>query len=292
MKFAAILATAALTGASAVGVALADDPPPPPSGLVVLDQSGSAALSMVGNAEVEIPARAVYVNSSHKQAVSTTGTAILDAPFLYVVGGTRFNGQSHCTGEVIQSVAPYQDPCSGTINPSTVGMVNHGAVSVSGNVTLSPGYYSGGISMTSGSATLNPGVYVIGGSGFKVNGGTLRGDGVCIIIQSGAFDLGGNGAVQLSPQYTGNYANMVIFQPGSNTTEMNLRGGSDLNIAGTIYAPNATLRMVGNSVAEGQGPQMGDIVVAKRVDMRGTSLIKIGRPGSPAIQLPPMAVYD
>src|SRR5690606_41197344 len=119
MKLASILASAALLGASLTGAALADEPLPP-SGLVVLDQSGSEALAMVGNAEVEIPTRAVYANSSHRQAVSTTGTAVLDAPYLYVVGGTQFKGKSHCTGEIITSVAPYQDPCSGTINPSTV----------------------------------------------------------------------------------------------------------------------------------------------------------------------------
>lgn len=292
MKFAASLATAALTGIALTSVARADDPPPPPSGLVVLDQTGSAALSMVGSAEVEIPARAVYVNSSHKQAVSTTGTAILDAPFLYVVGGTRFNGQSRCTGEIINSVAPYSDPCSGTLNPSTAGMEVRVTPPLSGDVTMSPGYYPAGFNMTSSAnVTFLPGVYVFG-NGFTVKGGSVSGEGVCFIVPSGAFDLGGNGAISLAPSYTGPYANMVLFQPSSNTNEMKLSGGSNLHLTGTIYTPGATLRMVGSSEAVGEGPLMGDIVVAKRVDLRGTSLIKIGRPGSPPIQLPPMAVYD
>lgn len=291
MKLTAIVASAALLGASLTGTVKADEPLPP-SGLVVLDQTGSGSLSMVGNAEVEVPTRAVYVNSSHRQAVSTTGTAILDAPYLYVVGGVQFKGQSHCTGEIVTSVAPYQDPCSGTINPSTVGMENRGGGSYGGTTTLQPGYYPNGISMNNGNVTLSPGLYVVGGQGFKVNGGNLTGEGVCIIVQSGEFNLGGNGQVRLSPMTGGPYANMVIFQPPSNTNQMTLRGGSDLKITGTIYVPRATLQMVGNSTAEGQGPLMGDMVVAHRVDMRGTSLIRIGRPGAPAVKLPVMPVYD
>src|SRR5436309_2560026 len=74
------------------------------SGLVVLDTSASGALSMTGNSEVDIPAAAVYVNSSSSTAVRTTGNATLRTPDLYVAGGTSFTGQSGCTGTVHRSV--------------------------------------------------------------------------------------------------------------------------------------------------------------------------------------------
>src|SRR5690242_10921023 len=87
------------------------------SGLVVLDGSASGALTMVGNSVVQIPARSAFVNSSSASAVRTTGNATLDCPNLYVVGGTSFGGNSHCTGTVTSTGVPYGDPLAGTHFP-------------------------------------------------------------------------------------------------------------------------------------------------------------------------------
>lgn len=267
---------------------------PTGSGLVVLDTGSSGALSMVGNARIQIPARAVYVNSSHDQAVKTTGTAVLDAPYLYVVGGAQFGGSSMCTGDVVCSGSPYQDPFSGLAMPSGAGMTDHGARAISGGtVALQPGYYSGGVSITgNASVRMDPGTYVIGGDGFRLTSGSLSGDGVTLVIAHGSLSIAGSSSIMLTPPGSGSLEGMVLVQPSSNTSAMSLAGGSNFTIRGSIYTPGAQLTMVGNSALQGDGPLMGDLVVTKRVELRGTSLIKIGTLEQAAICLPKMPLYD
>lgn len=262
------------------------------SGLIVLNPSSSASLKMVGNSTVTIPARAVYVNSSHREAVSTTGSATLDAPYLYVVGGAAFNGSSRCTGQVIQSGLPYADPLASFPFPTGGDAPVQRTSSVKGSASLEPGYYVNGLSISSNAdVTLAPGVYVFGGSGLSMKGRVI-GEGVTLVILGGVMDLTAQADISLSPPTEGSTAGVVIAQPPSNTGQMKLSGGSSLFITGTIYAPKSTLLMVGNSSAEGSGPQMGDLVIADKVDMRGTSEIRIGRPGMRPIVLPKMPLFD
>ena len=265
------------------------------SGLIVLDQNASAALSMTGNSTIEIPARAVYVNSSASNAVRTVGTATLQTPDLYVVGGTSFTGNSGCTGTVHRAVAPFADPLAGLINPNASGQTPLASPSISGNVTitLSPGYYSQGITVTgSSTVTFSPGVYLIGGGGLRISSGAVTGNGVVFVMLAGSLNIAGCSSLHLTAPTSGNLAGVVISQPASNTSGMSLAGGSQVDISGTIYAPGATLTLTGNSTLAGVGPQMGDLVIANRVAMTGTGAIKIGRPASPAISLPSMPLFD
>jgi hypothetical protein len=263
------------------------------SGLVVLDPSGESALTMVGNSDVLIPARAVYVNSSSQNAVSTAGTAVLDCPNLYVVGGCSFIGHSRCTGHVTEGAPGYGDPLSATVFPTAQGMTQLPGQSPHGTVTLQPGYYAHGISVQGGAhVTLAPGVYLIGGSGLSVTAGDVIGTGVCIVMLEGSLNLGGNGTITLSPPTLGSMGGMVIGQPSTNHSNMSLAGGHNMTINGSIYAPTATLALVGTSSVNGQGPQMGDLVVANRVSLAGTALIQIGHPLSPALQLPTLPLFD
>ncbi|MCC5785108.1 MAG: hypothetical protein JJU33_00235 [Phycisphaerales bacterium] len=263
------------------------------SGLVVLSPGAQGALEMVGNSRVEIPAKIVYVNSSHQQAVDTTGSAVLDAPAMYLVGGARFNGQSEFTGTLHKSGAAFADPFAHMLYPRSDSMENFGGWSINSNVTLSPGYYPQGISI-SGQAKvhMDPGVYIFGGSGLKLTSGSLIGDEVTIIIQGGELELAGNGQVHLSPPSAGMTKGVVIAQSRDNDSQMSLAGGAEMHITGAIYAPNAQLRMVGNSEVDGSGPLMGDLVVADTVQLRGTATIRIGRGELKAISLPALPLFD
>lgn len=263
------------------------------SGLVVLDPSASGALTMVGNAVVQIPTKAVYVNSSAANAVRTSGNATLDTPNLFVVGGTQFNGNSGCTGTITRTGVPYQDPYSHLRIPSPAGMELHGSRSISGGShTLQPGYYHGISISGNAEVTLAPGVYMIGGPGMQLTSGRLYGFGVTLVILSGNLSLAGNSGVQLTPPESGDLTGMVIVQPGSNGSEMSLAGGADMIIRGSIYAPGATVSLVGNSSIQHQGPLMGDIVVANRVSLAGTATIMIGGPEMQAIVPPKLPLAD
>jgi len=266
------------------------------SGLVVLNASSNGALTMNGNASIEIPTKIVYVNSSSPTAVQTVGKAVIDAPALYVVGNASFGGNSGCTGSVITGAPGIYDPLMHVVIPGSDGMESHGAVNIkqsSTPVTLTPGFYPDGLRVTgNASVELSPGVYVIGGGGLAITSGDVVGQGVCLIIAAGSCELAGASSLTLSPIDSGPLANIVLAQPPSNTAAMRLVGGSEFNVTGTIYTPKSTLTLVGNSQIEGTGPQMGDLVIADRVSLSGTASIRIGRDHLPQVSLPSMPLYD
>lgn len=265
------------------------------SGMVVLDRTAAGAFSMTGSSTVEIPARAVYVNSSASNAVKTVGNAALQTPDLFVVGGASYSGNSGCTGTTHSSVAPYADPMSGLIIPNASGKTSLESPTINSNVTvtISPGYYSNGISITgNANVTFSPGVYLIGGKGLKISSGAVSGEGVSFVMLSGNFDIAGCSSLRLSAPESGDLAGVVMVQPASNINGLSLAGGSETDISGTIYAPGATTTITGNSTLSGIGPHMGDLVVCNRVTMAGTGAIKIGKPTMPAISLPSMPLFD
>jgi hypothetical protein len=291
-RLAFITGLAALAGSAAAAVS--------GSGLVVLNQTASGALRMTGQSAVRVPAHAVYVNSSSSSAISAQGQAIIDSPNVYVVGG--YNGSTNqggtpswCTGQVHCGGAPYQNPCAGLAFPTSYNMQTFAAVSINGggNFTLQPGYYPSGISVTGNATVLfNPGTYVIGGTGLRITSGNVSGYGVCFVMESGAFDIAGGSSFIFTPPGSGTLQDYVFVQPASNTNMLKFAGGSTTLVTGTIYAPNATVRLVGNSTLEGEGPQWGDLVVADKVELTGTSLIKIGRENLQALVLPKLPLFD
>lgn len=266
------------------------------SGLVVLSQSASGALTMNGNSSVEIPARVVYVNSTSETAVLTNGRAVLNTTAMYVVGKTHFNGQSHCTGSVFHGAPPFYDPFRAMPMPSTSGMNSFDAIDIKSSdqtIVLQPGHYPQGLKITgNASVQFAPGVFVIGGPGLIITSGHVTGAGVCLIILSGESRLTGASTLSLSPIDTGPTAGMVLIQPASNTNPVRLAGGGSFSIAGTIYAPGAEVNLVGNSTVEGVGPLMGDLVIGDTVSLSGTATIRIGRAGMQRVTMPSLPLFD
>jgi hypothetical protein len=266
------------------------------SGLVVLHPSAEGALRQSGTSTIRVPAHAIYVNSNHQRAVTTQGAVTLDTPELRVVGNVSLSPNSNCTGAIICGGTGYTDPFCNMSFPNGSGMPNYGSVSLSGNqsqtVFLDPGFYNG-ISVT-GNRTVNlrPGTYVIGSGGFRVTAGNITGYGVTLIMRDGAMDVSGASSFVLYPPTGGQYAYMVICQPAGNALQMNLTGGSTMEIQGGIYAPSATMRLTGNATNNVDGPLMGDLVVAGQVELVGTSVIRIGRANMQAVVLPKMPLFD
>lgn len=261
---------------TSAGVAMAD-PNPIGSGIVALNPTAAGALEMVGNSTVRIDTRAVYVNSNSPSAIRTTGSALLDTPAVYVVGGLELTNNSTITGQVTQSALPWSSPLSGVNFPSTANMTPKPAVTLqSGNATLTPGYYANGITIkNNANVIMSPGVYFVG-TNFTVTGGNTMGAGVCIIMVNGAMSISGNGNFYLSPPTSGDWTGMVIAQPPSNTTEMKISGTSDLAIHGAIFAPGARIWFTGTSQTNGAGPHAGDLIIADTIKLSGTADIIVG----------------
>src|SRR5262245_18003502 len=262
-------------------------------GIMVLDSTATnGPLQMSGSARMKT--NIVYVNSSAANGANISGSAVLDTSELDVVGGAKLAGSWSCTGKVVGFPGPALDPFATLSIPAADTANNLGSVSVSGVTrTLSPGYYSGGISVSGGGHVIfNPGVYVVG-NGVTISSSSAVGDGVTFVILGGKFTLSGGSTAALTPNMAGPLAGVLLAQPLTNTSNMTLSGGCGISMTGVIWAPVAKVTVSGSSTIAGQGPLMGDMLVAKRVTISGSGMIFVGGATPDPLARPQMqGLYD
>jgi RHS repeat-associated protein len=227
--------------------------------IYVLNPSASGALTLSGNAAINIPG-IVAVDSSSKTAVSAAGNSRLTASAIDVVGGVQQTGGATFHPTPTTNLPTVTDPLGGLQPPGTTGLTSYGSVKLSGNSqqTISPGIYSQ-IS-ASGNAVLmmSAGDYLIEGGGFTVTGNaTVSGTGVMIYNAGsnypgtggnfGGITLSGNGTFSVTAATTGTYANILFFQSRQDTRALSISGNAIGGMTGVIYAANALLSMSGNA---------------------------------------------
>ncbi len=229
--------------------------------IIVLDPSAGGALSLSDNARINIPG-VIYVDSSSSSALSASGNAQVKAAAIDVDGGVQKRGNASLSPTPVTGAAVLADPLAGLALPSTSGLTNYGAESLSGNssATIQPGIYSQITVSGNAKLTMSSGIYIIEGGGFSVAGtASVTGSGVMIFNAGskytstggtyGSITLGGNGTCNLSPATSGIYAGIVFFQPLDNTKAISVTGNAS-GIAGTIYAPAAPLSESGNAALD------------------------------------------
>jgi hypothetical protein len=229
--------------------------------IVVLNGTASGALSVTGNASINIPGNLI-VDSNSRAALTESGNAAVTAAGIQVVGGASQSGHATWSPAPVTGAASAPDPLAALAAPTTG--VARGSVNLSGNstLTINPGVYSS--IKVSGNArlTLTPGVYVLAGGGFTVSGnGSLSGSGVTLYdTQSnfpgtggtfGGLTLSGNGTFNLTAPTSGPYAGVVVFQNRGNTRAISLSGNAAEGLGGTVYAPAALLYLSGNASLAG-----------------------------------------
>ena len=143
--------------------------------ILVLDPTANGALSLSGNATINVPGT-VVVDSSSSSALTASGSAVVKAGSIQVVGKVQKSGSATFTPAPVTGASPVADPLAHLAAPSTSGLTNYGAVTVSGSSskTLLPGIYSQISISGSASVTLDPGIYIIEGGGFTVSGTRRR----------------------------------------------------------------------------------------------------------------------
>ncbi len=242
--------------------------------VIILDPSAGGALSLSGNAGLQIPG-AIVVNSSSSTALSAGGNASVKAAVIEVHGKVQKSGNASFSPAPVTAAATVSDPLANLPVPvaSTIGLTSKGSVSVSGNSSQSigPGVYSQITASGNASLTLQPGVYIITGGGLTVSGNanaavsggsnSITGTGVMIFNAGtgyktatgadggsyGAITLSGNGAIKLTAPTTGTYTGILVFQDRANAKPLTVSGNAMQGIAGTIYAPAAQLDVSGNA---------------------------------------------
>lgn len=263
---------------------------PVPIGIVVLDTSMNGALYVSGNGILSITATdgRVVVNSNHASAITVGGSADLVAPEINVVGGVTVGGSGTVTGNVQTGVDPVTDPLAWLPVPNEADYTTQKASAYaisSGEVTLDPGVYVGGIEVSkSATVNLNPGLYYMKGGGFVTkNSANVYGANVIIYNDPSAstetLDFRSSGVLSLTPPEEGDYAGILFFQKRTATATMKLTSQSTTVMNGAFYTRDAGLELEGNGSTTAVGT--GYVVKWLRVTGNGSiSIIEIPSGGS------------
>ncbi len=225
--------------------------------IIALDPSVSGALSLSGNASINVSG-VVYVDSSSSSALSAAGNAQVKAGAIDVHGKVQKSANASFSPAPVTGVPILANPLASLALPSTSGLTNYGSESLSGNssATIQPGIYKQITVSGNAKLTLSSGTYIIEGGGLSVSeNASVGGSGVMIVNAGskypttggtyGSIALGGNGPYNLSSLSTGAYAGIVIFQPGDNANALSVSSNAS-GMTGAIYAPAAQLAESGN----------------------------------------------
>jgi hypothetical protein len=224
--------------------------------ILVLDPSAGGALSLSGNASVNIPG-ALVVDSSSSSALSASGNATAKAAAIDVHGGLQKSGNASFSPVPVTGAATIADPLAGLALPTAPTGTPASVNLTSGSLSISQGVYSQIKVSGNAKLTLGGGIYIIEGGGLSVSGNaSISGSSVTIFNAGsnypstggtyGSIALSGNGSYSLTPPNSGTYAGVVIFQPRDNTRALTISGNASV-ITGTIFAPAAALSESGNA---------------------------------------------
>lgn len=242
--------------------------------------NGSGAFKQAGNAGAKITAPHIYIHGTCETAGGTVDAPVTEGapqigdPLAQLVGPRQQEYPAgYCpTAQGGNIVYVQSTPTSAGCDFSKNGMT----------ATLTPGVYYGGWHFSGNSVTirLDPGIYIIAGGGITVTGSaTIDSVGadpdidparVLLFSTDNTTDPSCNatlarcvqGAIKLSGQTSlkvwgldsGPYKGLLIWQDGrgSNpTAPVELTGQGALNLAGTIYAPKANVKIDGNGAGVG-----------------------------------------
>jgi hypothetical protein len=235
------------------------------NGIIILEEADNQALYGRGGGMLLVNEGGVVVNSTGTQAGETNGTeTVLAAHSFDVTGGTYGNGFYYSPYPDAGPAVPYTgsvpvpDPLRNLPDPNPLDYPVQTAPANAGpsgaTITLYPGrytsrlYYDGPrtVALMPGFYYLEQGIGLQGQVQMVASGVTIYNAGSGDL---GNVDLGGQGVWTLSPQTSGTYAGVSIFQSrhtASQETTMILRGNGGSGVTGTFYAPTTKVRLTGN----------------------------------------------
>jgi Flp pilus assembly protein TadG len=238
--------------------------------ILALNPSASKAIQIQGNTTVTLAGCDVMADSIASDAVNVWGSGQISAECAVSVGGVANHGGLTMTGcpSPITNAPRVGDPFAGlpTPAPGPVQSVPNG-----NTVTLSPGDYSGGMTLH-GNVTLNPGVYYVSNT-FRINSNaTVSGSGVTIYMTSGTtVSMAGNADVNLAAPTSGTYSGILFFGARDSSGSVTLNGDATSHLTGDLYFPAQQVSYIGNFTGVNGCTQ----VVADTVSWSGNSNISV-----------------
>lgn len=265
-------------------------PPNTAGGCVMaLNQLQIDTIDINGNVNLNMPGCTMIDNSNTSSAVYIGGNSTVTVNNIYTAGGISVGSNATLNNKTanVTNGSQVADPFSSLAMPS-VGSCNQNNFSAqSGNTTMNPGVYCGGISFNAqANVTMNPGTYIVNGGSFDINGqATVNGSGITIVFTNNAtITVNGGAVVNLSAPTSGTYAGILFYgDRTSNNNTNKFNGGSTMNLTGTIYMPSETVNFNGGASIGGNCTK----IVSYAVNFNGTSNITNNCPaGYPAIPVP------
>ncbi len=255
--------------------------------ILVLHATVGSALSLVSNADLTIAGGGSTTNSASNSAVNVPAGSLLTGTYHRVHGSVSGGSAGRMSPAPTVGVPVTADPFASMAGPPTSGIPTFGGQSITSTVTLSPGLYSGLVTVGSGgTARLSSGVYI-----FRA-GFTTTGTGSVVLASTGGVLLyntysnyplapggspscgniswAGSGAVTLAAQKTGSYAGMVVFQDRNCTNNAAMTVRSTTTFGGTVYTPAALL-----TITLATDATMSSQIVANRLTVTGNHLLTL-----------------
>ena len=253
---------------------------PSNNGIIVLDPTGSGALTDNGGGAATTTGKIIVDSNSPTGAVVTGGGALTSPEFdLSGVPGWSTSGGGTFSGPIQSGQVPTPDPLAYLPEPDpttmTVQSKNQVKLQNSGSLSLQPGVYQGGINVTGGNLTLAPGIYYMKGGGFTFSGtGSLTAAGVMIVnapastsVNNDVISITGSGVIDLSPITTGIYTGISLWQTRTSTNTITISGGgAGSTLSGTFYAQHGTLKVSG-----GNGVGVGSQYISYDLNITGSA---------------------
>jgi Flp pilus assembly protein TadG len=258
----------------------------------VLDHTAGHALGATGNGCLIVDGN-IYVNSNASDAISPGSNGCGGGTsFETTVGGIDVVGgySSSCCSPIPAHMNTWvPDPLGHMILPYYSGGHWYSGDGTqlssqsSGSTTLSPGVYTGGISLNGGTTTMSPGIYIMDGGGFSVGGsGFVSGAGVFVYVTNSStpsncsgITLAGGGSISFSAPTSGIYSGVMFAQDRSCSAVDHLTGNGALSLDGAFYTPDAQITLSGTA---GQSGAAQAEIIADTVFLNGTSNNKLNRP--------------
>ena len=155
--------------------------------------------------------------------------------------------------------------------------------------SMNPGVYPASL-IPNGNYTMNPGLYCFNGR-FRINGGTLTGDGVTLYFVSGGFEVQGNPVIDLRapspvPDPSPAIPNLLIYLAEGNTSQASLLGNAGSFYAGTVYAPDGSIEVGGTSDAT-NNPSYSTQLIGWDVFVHGNAQLDLNFDDALVYQFPP-----
>jgi Flp pilus assembly protein TadG len=246
--------------------------------MIGLSPTAMSTLLLRSRARITAETCAIYSNSKSHASMTVASTAEVSAELICVAGGymggakRKKDEESDLRNTTLEDCTPVDDPLALRITPEFESC-DYNNVEVTGNMSLDPGVYCGGLIVDGGIATLKEGEYIITEGPLMVtNNGTLKGDYVGFYLAGEdakiQFDYSAN--IDVSAPRDGRMTGLLFYSSpyepmietgrvpdqaleaqriadGRKWADHTIRSDNARRLVGTIYLPNGKLLIDGRS---------------------------------------------